>query len=434
MTTTPARSQAKLPLLIGFGTIALMLGTLGVWSVGTEISGAVVATGKVQVESDRQIIQHPDGGVVSEILVRDGASVAAGDVLVRLDGTFLNSELAVIEGQLAELFVRRVRLIAERDAREAPEFGEGLTLEKVGAETLGDLMAGQSKLFHARLASLTQETLQIGEQQSQIERQIEGTEAQRRALGQQLEFIGQERADVQSLFERGLIQRRRLLELQREEARLLGEIANLTSRIAEGRSRIASLSIERMKLQDHRREDAITRLRDLGYSEIELQERRISLLERIARLDVRAPVAGSVFDSRVSALRSVVRPAETIMYLVPEDVPLEVSVRIDPIDVDQVYPGQDVVLMFTAFNRRTTPDVAARVARISADVQTDEATGRAYYQAIVIPNSDAIAALTDLKFVPGMPVEAFFKTTARRPLAYFIEPLTVYFQRAFREE
>lgn len=426
--------QAKLPLVIGFGTIVLMLGSLGAWGVGTEIAGAVVASGTIQVESDKQIVQHPDGGVVGQIFVRDGSSVAAGDVLVRFDGTFLISELSVIEGQLAELFARRARLIAERDDLKTPDLKGIPAFATLGQDVISELMIGQTKLFHARRASLLQETRQIGEQQSQIELQIEGIEAQLIALQRQLEFIGEERTDVESLFERGLIQRSRLLELQREEVRLLGDIGNLTSRIAEARSRIAGLAIERLKLKDHRREDAISRLRDLGYSAIELEERRISLSEKIARLDVRAPVAGVVFDSRVSALQSVVRPAEPMMYLVPGDVPLEVSVRIQPIDVDQVYPGQDVVLMFSAFNRRTTPDVAARVLRVSADAQTDETSGLAYYQAIVIPNADAMAAVSDLTILPGMPVEAYLKTNERSPLSYLTEPLSVYFKRAFREE
>ncbi|MBT8414734.1 MAG: HlyD family type I secretion periplasmic adaptor subunit [Boseongicola sp.] len=434
MTKNTTHLQAKLPLTIGFGAIVLMLGSLGAWGVGTQIAGAVVATGTIQVESKKQIVQHPDGGVVGEILARDGALVAAGEVLVRFDGTFLNSELTVIEGQLAELFARRVRLIAERDDMPNPDF-EGLpTFATIGGEAIAELVVGQSKLFDARRASLFQEALQIGEQQSQIELQIEGTEAQLNALRRQLEYIAEERADVQSLFERGLIQRSRLLELQREEVRLLGDIGNLTSRTAEARSRIAALTIERLKLKDHRREGAITRLRDLGYSAIELEEKRISLSEQIARLEVRAPVAGVVFDSRVSALQSVVRPAEPMMYLVPADLPLEVSVRIDPIDVDQVYPGQTVALIFSAFNRRTTPDVAARVLRVSADAQIDETTGLAYYQAIVIPNRDAMAAVSDLNILPGMPVEAYLKTNERSPLSYLTEPLAVYFQRAFREE
>ncbi len=434
MSRTPKTWSAKFPLTVGFAAVLLMLGGLGAWSVGTEIAGAVVAPGTVQVESDRQVVQHPDGGVVGEILARDGDSVAAGDVLVRLDGTFLKSELAVIEGQLAEIFVRRARLIAERDDAQAPDYSDAPQFTTLEGPALQTLIDGQTNLFRARATSLDQEARQLGEQQAQIERQIEGTEAQLAALSRQLDLISQELTDVQSLFDRGLVQGTRLLELQREEARLLGEIGNLTSRIAESRTRISGLAIETLKLKDRRREDAITRLRDIGYSGIELEERRISLSERIARLDVRAPVAGVVFDSRVFAVQSVVQPAEAMMFLVPGDQPLQVSARIDPIDVDQVFAGQDVALMFTTFNRRTTPEVPGRVIRVSADAETDEVTGMPFYQAILIPDADAMAALPDLTLLPGMPVEAFLKTEDRTPMSYLTQPLTVYFQRAFREE
>ena len=429
-----SRLGARLPLTVGFSAVVLMLGGLGAWSVGTNIAGAVVAPGVVEVESDRQVVQHPDGGVVGEILARDGDSVAAGDVLIRLDGTFLRSELAIVEGQLAEIFARSARLKAERDDAESPEFDDLPEFTLIGAEALEEQIAGQRTLFEARRAALASEQRQLGEQQAQIDRQIEGTEAQLAALNRQLTLITEELADVQSLFDRGLVQGTRLLELQREEARLLGEIGALTARAAEAETRKSAIAIESLKLADRRREEAITRLRDIGYTQIELEERRLSLTERIARLDVRAPVAGVVFDSRVAALQSVVQPAEPILFLIPGDQPLQVSARIDPIDVDQVFPGQDVALMFTTFNRRTTPEVPGIVLRVSADAETDQNTGMTYYQAVLMPDAAALEALPDVTLLPGMPVEAFLKTGDRSPLSYLTQPLTVYFQRAFRED
>ena len=428
------RWSAKLPLTIGFAAVVLLLGGLGAWSVGTRIAGAVVAPGTVQVESDRQVVQHPDGGVVGEILARDGDAVAAGDVLVRLDGTFFRSELAIVERQLAEIFARQARLVAERDDAPAPNIAGAPRFALVSQDALQAQIDGQRNLFDARRTSLAQEQRQIAEQQVQIERQIEGTEAQLTALQRQLELISEELVNVQSLFDRGLVQATRLLELKREEARLQGEIGNLTARAAEARTRISALAIESLKLTDRRREEAISRLRDIGYTEIELEERRISLSERIARLDVRAPVSGVVFDSRVAALQSVVQPAEPMMFLVPGDQPLQVSARIDPIDIDQVFPGQDVALMFTTFNRRTTPEVPGLVLRVSADAETDDVTGQTYYQAILTPDAEGLAALPDMILLPGMPVEAFLMTEDRTPLSYLTQPLTVYFQRAFREE
>ena len=434
MSAPDKRWSARFPLAVGASAIVLLLSGLAAWGVATEIAGAVVAPGAVEVQSERQVIQHPDGGVVGEILARDGDSVAAGDVLLRLDGTFLRSELIIVEQQLAEIFARRARLTAERDETETPDFGNRPDFATVDAPTLEGLIEGQSNLFEARRMSLGQELRQLGEQQVQIERQIDGTEAQLTALRRQRELITLELEDVQTLFDRGLVQASRLLELQREDARLQGEIGNLTALVAEAETRISALEIDGLRLSDSRREEAITRLRDLDFTEIELLERRISLRERISRLDVRAPVPGIIFASRVVAEQSVVQAAEPMMFIVPGDQPLQVSARIDPIDIDQVYPGQDVALMFTTFNRRTTPEIPGTVLRVSADAEMDEATGATYYQAVITPDDAALSAMPDLTLLPGMPVETFLRTEDRTPLSYLTQPLTVYLQRAFREE
>lgn len=432
--SAPPPTSARLPLLLGFSAIALLVGVVGAWSIGTQIAGAVLAQGTVKVESERQVVQHPDGGVVGEIVAREGDRVAAGDMLLRLDGTFLRSELVIVERQLAEIFARGARLRAERDDADGPDFGAAPAYASIDAAMVAEQMEGQRSLFGARRESLLQERRQLAEQQAQIERQIEGVEAQLEGVRKQQELIARELRDLQSLLDRGLVQASRVLQLQREDARLLGEIGRLVATVAEAEVRITSLGIESLRLGDRRREDAIAELQDLSYQQIELEESRISLLERLDRLDVRAPVAGTVFGSHVFAVRSVVRAAEPLMYIVPGDHPLEVAARIDPIDIDQVYPGQDVSLVFTTFSSRTTPAVPGVVARVSADAQTDEKTGIAYYEAVVLPDGAALAALGEVTLLPGMPVETFLKTETRTPLSYLIRPLTIYFDRALREE
>lgn len=434
MTDIPRIARARLPLVIGLSAIVLLVGGLGVWGTATRIAGAVVARGSVTLESDRQVVQHPDGGVVGEILARNGDRVAAGDVLVRLDGTFLRTELVIVQRQLMEIYARRKRLEAERDDAEAPDYSDLPTYSLLPPEAVAEQTAGQTSLFEARRTSIAQTARQLREQQAQIERQIEGYTAQRDSLDRQLALIAAELADVQNLFDRGLIESSRLLVLQREEAQLVGEIGRLNALVAEARARISGLEIEILRLSDTRRETAIAELRDLQYAEISVEERNISLTEQLARLDVRAPVDGTVFGSRVFAVQSVVQAAEPMMFLVPGEQPLRVSARIDPVDVDQVHAGQAVSLQFTSFNRRTTPEVPGEVLFVSPDVQTDEASGTTFYEAIIIPDPDAVAELDDLRLMPGMPVETFLRTDDRTPLSYLVQPLAVYFQRAFREE
>lgn len=427
-------TDARLPLTIGFLAIFFLMGGVFVWASITQISGAVVATGIVKVESERQVIQHPDGGVVGEIHARDGDIVRAGQVMVRLDDTFLKSELAIVQRQLLEIYARKSRLEAERDGLPEPDFQNAPDYNMLDADWVRGQIEGQASLFAARSVSLAQARLQLREQQSQIESQIGGIEAQLASYERQLMLIAQESASVQSLFDRQLIQSSRLLGLQREEARLAGEIGRLTSALAEARGAISSIEIEALKLSDGRRETAITELRDLHYGEIELEERRISLTERLARLDLRAPMDGVVFASRVFALQSVVQAAEPMMYLVPGGRPLQVAARINPSDIDQVYTGQQVSLQFTTFSRRITPEIRGNVIRVSPDANSDDVTGASFYEAVIAPDVDALAALSDVRLLPGMPVEVFLKTEDRTPLTYLTQPLAIYFNRAFRGE
>lgn len=422
-------------MVIGFCALAALVVGLGGWSAMANISGAIVASGKIEVEANRQVVQHPEGGVVGEIRVRDGDKVEAGDILVRFDDSLVKSELAIIEGQLFELMARRGRLEAERDGFEGIGFPKEMdTLEPVSSIDIQNLKAGQLRLFAARRDSLAKEAEQLAERRIQIERQIEGSEAQLDALKRQRELLSEELTDQTGLLEKGLAQASRVLSLQREEARLSGQVGELTAAVAESRGRIAETEIEILKLTSGLREEAITTLRDLEYSEIELKERRLSTLETLSRMEVRAPSSGLVYGSTVFALRSVVRPAEPLMYVVPQDSPFVIKSRIEPIHIDQVFAGQEAKLVFSTFNARTTPELNGVVTNVSADVFTDEVTGQVYYEAEILPTEGEMVKLEGKELLPGMPVESFIRTTDRTPLTYLTKPLMDYFNRAFRED
>lgn len=431
---TETRSTPRMPLFVGYGAAALLICGIGYWSVATEIAGAVVAAGAIEVESESQVVQHPDGGVVEEILVRNGDSVAAGDLLVRLDGTFLRSELTVIEGQLAEIFARSLRFRAERDNSAAVSAEAYPALYSLPQSVIDEQMAGQRALFAARQVSLRREEEQLTKQQGQIRQQIEGLNAQLSSVRRQLDLFSGELEDVESLFNRGLVPVTRLLELQRAEAELEGQVGGFVSRVAEAETRISEIELQSLRLADSRREEAIAELRDLAVNERELIERRSSLLEQLGRLDIVAPVSGAVFGSQVFAVKSVLEPAAPVLYIVPKDQPLHVAARIEPIHVDQIYAGQEVALVFSAFNRRTTPEGTGKVRFVSADATTDQNTGGTFYEAIVTIDDSTKEALAGLDLLPGMPVETFVKTDDRTPLNYLLQPVSVYFARAFREE
>lgn len=426
--------SARKPLTVGLIVLLVLVGGFGSWAVFTQIAGAVVASGRIEVDQNRQVVQHIDGGVVEEILVRDGTVVGEGEVMLRLDGSTMRSELSIIEGQLHEIMARRARLQAERDGRESITFDAALIDAAEANPGVAEILEGQRNLFEARRDSLDREVEQLQKRRAQIESQIEGLNAQENAIGVQLALMREELGDQQTLLDSGLAQKSRLLALKREEARLSGTMGELQASRAENEGRITEIDIQILSLVNRQREEAIAELRDMLSREFELAEQRRALVDRIGRLEIKAPLAGVIYDMRVFAEQSVIRPADPVLYIIPQDRPLIITTRIQPTNIDQVYPGQEVSLRFSALDSRTTPQLIGTVIRVSADAFTDEQRGTSYYTAQLILNEGEIDRLPDgVALLPGMPVEAFLRTDDRTPLAYLLKPLTDYFVKAFRE-
>jgi len=426
--------SARRPVLIGLLALLVLVGGFGSWAVLTQISGAIIASGQIEVDRNRQIVQHPDGGVVTAILVVEGDRVDAGQILVRLDPTLLQSDLTTVESQMFELMARRARLAAERDEVAEIRFDAELLDVATRQPEVAELVDGQRRLFEARISSNTQQIEQLRLRRQQIASQIGGILSQQEALTTQLVLIGQELAGQQTLLDRGLAQASRVLALQREDARLKGTVGELTAGAAEAQERITEIELEILRLASTRREEAISQTRDMQVNELELAERRRSLKERLSRLDIRAPVGGIVYGMTVFAERSVIRPADPVLFIIPQDRPLVIASRIEAIHIDQVYLGQEVVLRFSAFDARTTPELFGDVTQISADVFVDEASQVSFYRVELQLRADEIDKLpVNLALIPGMPVEAFLRTEDRTPIAYLLRPFTDYFSKAFRE-
>lgn len=422
------------PLTVGLIGLVLLVGGFGAWAAMTTISGAIIAPGRIEVDQNRQVVQHPDGGVVAAIEVGEGDTVTEGQVLIRLDETALASRLAITEGQLFELMARRGRLEAERDGAGEIVFDPFLTEAAAERPDVARLMQGQGRLFVARAESIAREIEQLNERRDQISNQIDGIRAQQTALQRQLELIRRELTDQQSLLDRGLAQATRVLALEREAARLTGQVGELTASEAQARGRITETEIEIVKLGSRRREEAITTLRDLQYRELEMLEERRALVEQMDRLDIRAPVGGVVYDLVVFALRAVVRPAEPLLYVVPQDRPLIINAQIESIHIDKVHVGQEVLLRFPALDQRRTPELTGKVLQVSADAFVDEGTRQSYYRVEISLSEGEQARLpAGVTLIPGMPVEAYLRTADHTPLAYLTKPLTDYFTQAFRE-
>lgn len=436
MTDKKASPYSSKPyVFLGLTTVFVLVAGFWFWGVSTNISGAIIAQGQIEVDSSRQVVQHLDGGVVQSILVDDGDAVTAGQKLIALDPTRLLTELAITQSQLYETSARRTRLQAERDDMTVVDFDAEIMAIAEQRPSVKDVLSGQVRLFKARAETLVQEVEQLGKQREQISNQVDGIDAQQSALITQLELIDEELVAQQSLQDRGLATASRVLSLLREQARLNGLVGELTASKAESEGKKTAIDLAILKLTTDRREDTISLLRDLQLQELELTEKEAALRERLSNLDIRAPVDGVVFDLQIFAERAVVRPADPLMYIVPQDRPLVISARINPIHVDQVFVGQESVLRFSALDSRDTPELLGTMTHLSPDALVDKSTGQAYYLSEIILNEGEHTKLPDgSKLIPGMPVETYFRIGDRSPAAFLVKPFADYFNKAFREE
>ncbi len=428
-------SSARLPLLVGGVSIIALVAGFGTWATMTEIDGAVVSHGTVIVDRNRQAIQHLDGGVVQRVLVAEGQRVAAGDVLMELDPTVAEAELSGIQGQLAEVMARRGRLEAERDDVSTISFDPALVQQSTTDAAVARYVDGQQRLFDMRREGQVQEISQLEAQQLQLRNQIDGIDAQLAALDRQTTLIGEEVAVQKELLEKGLAQSTRVRTLEREDARLAGMVGEMIASRAEAMERISELNIQILRLKMQRRQEALTTLRDLEMTELQLAQKRDALQTSLDRMEVRAPVAGVVYDLRILGPQSVVRPADPMMFIVPQDRPMMIEVRVRPINVNAVHVSQEVVVRFPAFDMRQTPDLFGRVSMVSPDAFTDAGSGESYYRAEVeLAEAELEKLHSDQVIMPGMPVDSFIRTGEHTPMAYLLAPIARYFGSALRDD
>ena len=439
--TSPERFSARGALALGFGGIvALAIGLTG-WSVFASVSGAVIVMGRVEVETRDQVVEHIHGGTVSEILVRNGDVVARHDPVLRFDDTELRSQEALLEAQYVELAARSGRLEAE--FRDAPVIAWDSELAR-RADTdvrVREILAGQDRLFQARAVGRTGEATRLRERIGQTQEQIKGLEAQATAVEQQYASLVGELKGKRRLHEMGLLRLDDLLALERETQHLEGRMGMIAASMAGARGLIAELEIAILQIGTRQIEEAEADAREVQASENLVQERLGAVRKRLAEQVVRAPVAGEVFDMAVFTLREVVRPGEPILRIVPEDAALVVIARMAPINVDQVYLGQEAVLLFSAFPARVTPTFEGRLTGVSAQAVRDE--GLSWYEVEIAihgpaadddPSAAGDHPTRGLALTPGMPVEVHIRTGNRSPLSYLAKPLTDFFARSFREE
>jgi membrane fusion protein, type I secretion system len=419
--------------LLGGVVIAVVL-TVGVggWATTTKLSGAVIAPGSVVVDSNVKKVQHLTGGIVGELLVRDGQRVRAGEVVLRLDETVTRANLAIVTKGLDEMNARRSRLAAERDGAEGLTFPAAL-LGRANEPDVAAAIDSERKLFELRRSARLGQKSQLRERIAQLDEEIRGYTALQEAKAEEIELIQRELEGVRVLWSKNLVQINRLISLEREAARLKGERAQSVAAVAQSRGKIGEIELQIIQIDQDLSSEVARELREVEGKIGEFVERKVAAEDQLKRIDIRAPQDGVVHQLAVHTVGGVVPPAEAIMLVVPEADALSVEAKIWPQDIDQLHLGQAAGLRFSAFNQRTTPEINGEITRISADVSRDEKSGVSYYTARIGIDPKEISRLGDVRLVPGMPVETFMKTYDRTVLSYFVKPLEDQILRAFRE-
>ena len=421
---------------MGLGIALLLFVAVGGWATNASLTGAVVAPGLIVVETSLKKVQHPTGGVVGSINVKNGDRVEQGDIVLALDDTQTKANHAIVSSQLVELLGRRSRLIAERDGADQPLYPESFeTAGGAAAQTKAQqVMAGETRLFEAKRHMAESQKAQLRERIGQFRQEITGLESQSKAKSKEIELVHEELDRVEQMYKKALLPITRVIKLQREATRIEGEHGQLVAQIARARGQIAETELQITSIDHTAITDAQKELREIDARIAELEERKVAAEDMLRRVELKAPHSGIVHELSVHTVGGVIGPGDTVMAIVPDNDALAIEVHVSPVDIDQITIGQRAVLRFPAFNQQTTPEIEGAVSRVAADLSRDQQSGQSFYVARVrVDDADAVAA-GKLKLVPGMPVEAYIETAPRTALTYLTKPLTDQIERAFREE
>jgi HlyD family secretion protein len=453
--TTPAQAQdakvgegLKRRLLAGYVVTAIFVFGIVGYAGAVQIRGAVIAPGNMVVEGNIRRIQHQDGGTVAAILVRNGQKVQAGDLLVRMNETQARAELGVVMVQLYSQQVRAARLVAEREEKQTINFpapppmgggadGDSGALMRAMALSCTDLATClniENELFQARRRAREGEVSQLRERVSQMNQEIEGLGAQQKAIEDQAKVVRDELIGLEALLKQGLTQLSRINPQRLNLAQLEGKAGEIKAQIAQARGKISEINVQIAQVGKQVLNEVTKDLREASEKIADLHERRLAAEAKLKRIEIRAPISGTVHQMSVFTIGGVIAAGETVMQVVPENERLLVESRIDPAFVDQVSVGQDALIRFSSFDRRKTPELAGRVIFVSADLEQDQQNKvPPYFRARVELNAGEIEKLDDQRVISGLPAELHLQTRERTMLSYFLKPLTDQISRTFRE-
>lgn len=417
----------------GLLVTAFVLLFFGVWAGTAPLDSAAIADGSVALYENRKTIQHLEGGIISEILVKEGDVVTKGQPLIVLNATSANAQQQLLMGQLQAAQAVEARLKSERD--DLPEIAfEGLPVDSTSPEIM-DIINSQKHLFETRRAAIKGQVDILQERIMQYNDKIAGLRTQIKEVEAQSALIAEEVATVSDLLKRGLEQKPRLLALQRRQSELKAAKAAHQADIATTQGGISEAQLQIIYLQNEYLKEVMMELRDVQQQVADVKERLSASGDILDRTVITAQQSGKVNGLRYHTIGGVIAPGAPVMDIVPQNDKLIVEARVKPEDIDIVHEGLDAKVMLTAYKSRFVPRLKGKVIQLSADIFTDEKTGISYYQArIEIDKSDLDSLSGKVELYPGMPAESFIRTGEQTLLDYLISPVLDSFRRSFKEQ
>jgi HlyD family type I secretion membrane fusion protein len=408
----------------------LLIGGFGVWAATSELSGAVIGQGQVMVDKDIRAVQHLDGGILRSINVQKGDEVKEGQVLFTLDDTQMKSEVQIIKGQLLELIAKRQRLQAERDGNSEmilPTDQPDLDLANAA------VFAGEQRLFSGNVQNRLSQVKQLKFAASQADQEVSALNAQIKANGIDMALVQKEYDKFVGLQKKGLIDNSRVVNAERDLNKLKADKEQVLAGIIKSTAHRSEIDLQIKAVEETARTDAQKQLSDIEPRVTELLTRKAAIADRMTRMEIKSPIAGTINEVAVNTVGGVITPAQKLLTIVPQDAKLQIEVKVQPNDIDQIFVGQSAKLKFTAFSSRNTPEIYGKVAFVSPATSTDQQSGRVYYVTQVEVPTSELEKLGGKKMVPGMLVETFMQTESRTALSYLLKPFKDQLERAFRE-
>jgi HlyD family secretion protein len=417
-------------VVTGFLLGMFLIFGVGGWAATAKLSGAVISQGIVIVDQNLKQVQHRDGGIISEITIREGDVIEAGQVLLRLEDTQTKAELKIVQSQIIELSARKARLTAEREGATDIIFPDSLDLKNPEVEAVA---SGEMHLFYGQRTSRESKKQQLELGIVQIGDEIAGLDGQRESKNDEINLVKAEYLKIKDLVDRKLSTASNLYSINRERMRLYGELSEIAASTARANTRISEVRLQILSIDETSHTEAQRELSLIETRLSELIERRAVIQSRLSRMDIRAPIAGTINELKIHTIGGVISPAEILVTIVPLNSILNVEIKLSPVSIEQVSKDQPARLKFSAFNQRTTPELKGKVSRISPATTRDPVTGEPYYLGYVEIPAEELSKLGDSELLPGMPVDVYVQTDERTVISYLVRPLTDQIGRAFRE-